>query len=105
MSIPVPARSQLEALGLSSSCVEVLRHLWDYLDEQITPEGAERLRAHIASCAQCQGYSDYQSCFLEAVARLRAGLGAPEQLRERLAESLKTQGCGCWDQVRRGTTG
>ena len=35
-----PARSQLEELGLSATCAEVLHHLWDYLDEQITPAGA-----------------------------------------------------------------
>jgi anti-sigma factor (TIGR02949 family) len=99
---PAPARAQLEALGLSASCADVLRHLWDYLDEQITPEGAERLQAHIASCSKCQGYSAYQACFLEAVARLRAELGAPETLRARLAEGLKTEGCGCWEQVKEG---
>ena len=26
-----PARSQLEELGLSTTCAEVLHHLWDYL--------------------------------------------------------------------------
>ena len=45
-----PVRSKLEALGLSASCAEVLAHLWDYLDEQITPTSAERLQAHIATC-------------------------------------------------------
>jgi anti-sigma factor (TIGR02949 family) len=95
-----PARVQLEELGLSSTCADVLRHLWDYLDDQITPEGAERLRAHIASCPKCHEYEVYQSCFLEAVKRLRARLGAPGQLRERLAEELKGQGCGCWQKVR-----
>jgi anti-sigma factor (TIGR02949 family) len=96
-----PARSQLEELGLSATCAEVLHHLWDYLDDQITPAGAERLRAHIAACKQCQRYEDYQECFLRAVAGLRQELGAPESLRERLAERLKGQGCTCWDKVRR----
>jgi len=71
-----PPRNQLEALGLSAPCVEVVRHLWDYLDEQLTPEGAERLRSHMAACDKCRGYSDYQACFLEAVAKLRAQLDA-----------------------------
>jgi len=97
-----PARSQLEELGLSASCVEVLCHLWDYLDEQITPSSAERLRAHIASCATCREYEEYQECFLRAVAGLRQELGAPQSLRERLAERLRGQGCGCWDKVSRG---
>ena len=95
-----PARVQLEALGLSSTCADVLRHLWDYLDDQITPEGADRLRAHIATCSKCQSYELYQSCFLEAMKKLRADLGAPDGLREKLAEGLKEQGCGCWDKVR-----
>lgn len=95
-----PARTQLEAIGLSSTCADVLRHLWDYLDDQITPEGAARLRTHIAVCPTCQGYEEYQSCFLDAVKKLRAELGAPGALRERLAEGLKGQGCGCWEKVR-----
>ncbi|NUP71057.1 MAG: hypothetical protein HOQ30_03375 [Gemmatimonadaceae bacterium] len=95
-----PARVQLEALGLSSSCAEVLRHLWDYLDDQITPEGAERLRSHIASCTECQSYEEYQACFLEAVKKLRVQLDAPNALRDKLAEGLKGQGCGCWSKVR-----
>jgi anti-sigma factor (TIGR02949 family) len=95
-----PARAQLEELGISASCVDVLHHLWDYLDDQLTPAGAERLRAHIASCAQCRDYELYQGCFLSAVAMIRVNLGAPEALREKLAEQLKGQGCGCWEKVK-----
>jgi anti-sigma factor (TIGR02949 family) len=95
-----PARVQLESLGLSTTCADVLHHLWDYLDDQITPDGGERLRAHIASCTECRSYELYQSCFLEAVKKLRVDLGAPVTLREKLAEGLKGQGCGCWDKVR-----
>ena len=102
MSAAPPTRAQLEDLGLSANCVEVLRHLWDYLDDQLTPAGAERLRAHIASCTQCREYEVFQECFLSAVSKLRAELGAPETLRERLAERLKDQGCGCWQKVRTG---
>jgi anti-sigma factor (TIGR02949 family) len=99
--VSAPARAQLEGLGLSAECVEVVRHLWDYLDDQMTPTGAERLRAHIASCEQCREYEVYQGCFLEAVAKIHIDLGAPESLRERLAEQLKGQGCGCWERVKR----
>ena len=95
-----PVRGQLEDLGLSSNCVEVLRHLWDYLDDQLTPAGAARLKAHIDACAQCREYEVFQECFLAAVSRIRADLGAPESLREKLAERLKEQGCGCWDRAK-----
>ena len=96
-----PARSQLEGLGLSSTCVDVLRHLWDYLDDEMSPGGAERLRTHLASCAQCREYEGYQACFLDALGRLRAQFSAPDELRTRLSEKLKGQGCGCWSKVRR----
>ena len=96
-----PARSKLESLGLSASCAEVLAHLWDYLDEQITPTSAERLRPHIPTCAQCRQYEEYQECFLRAMSSLKQELTAPLSLRERLAARLKGQGCGCWDKVSR----
>ena len=95
-----PARTQLESLGLSSSCVDVLRHLWDYLDDEMTPGGAQRLHAHIAGCAQCREYEGYQKGFLDTLATLRAEFGAPTELRQRLADKLKRQGCGCWHKVR-----
>jgi len=97
-----PKQDQLESLGLSASCADVVRHLWDYLDEQLTPDGADRLRVHMASCTTCRGYSDYQACFLEAVARVRTKSDAPVSLRERLAEGLKSEGCSCWEDVRKG---
>lgn len=96
-----PARTQLEGLGLSASCVDVVRHLWEYLDDEMTPRGADRLRAHIASCAQCQDLEVYQSCFLDTLAQLRSEFDAPTELRQRLADKLKGQGCGCWEKVRR----
>ena len=94
-----PARAQFEELGLSSNCVDVLRHLWEYLDEELTPDGADRLRLHIASCPQCKAMEGYQACFLDTMRRLRAQFTAPHELRERLAEKLRSQGCGCWDKV------
>ena len=96
-----PARSQLEDMGLSSTCVDVLRHLWDYLDEEITPTGAERLRAHIESCTTCKEYEGFQTCFLDTLARLRRELEAPQTVRERIAEQLRAEGCRCWEQARK----
>ncbi|HEX9483154.1 MAG TPA: zf-HC2 domain-containing protein [Gemmatimonadaceae bacterium] len=101
-----PAHTKLEELGLSPTCIEVVRHLWDYLDEELTPVGADRLAAHLATCPQCRGYEGYQHCFLEAVARLKANFDAPADLREKLAAKLKREGCGCWERARqnRGIT-
>ena len=63
--VPVSAaRSKLEALGLSTACADVLRHLWDYLDEQITPTG-RATRGRTSPVRACQPYEVYQACFLE----------------------------------------
>jgi len=78
-----------------------MQHLWEYLDEELTPEGAQRFRAHLASCEQCRSYGDYQSCFFDALAKLKAQLDAPAQLRDKLAEKLKGEGCGCWSRARK----
>ena len=94
-----PARAQFDDLGLSSNCVDVLRHLWEYLDDELTPDGNERLRLHIESCPQCKAMEGYQACFLDTMRRLRAHFTAPSELRARLAEKLRSQGCGCWDKV------
>lgn len=97
-----PAHIQQGGLGLSSTCIDVLRHLWDYLDDEITPAGAERLRSHIEGCAQCREFEGFQTCFLESLARLRRELDAPAALRDRLAERLRHEGCQCWEQARKG---
>jgi anti-sigma factor (TIGR02949 family) len=96
-----PARTQLEGLGLSSNCVDVLRHLWDYLDDEVTPESAERLRTHIASCATCREFEGFQTCFLDSLARLRQAFDAPSSVRERVAEKLRSEGCKCWEQAKK----
>ena len=85
---------------MTPTCADVLRHLWDYLDEQMTPAGADRLRDHIAACDTCQRYEVFQESFLASLARIRAQLGAPDSLREKLAEKLREQGCGCWGKVK-----
>ena len=95
------ARVRLEQLGLSASCLEVMQHLWDFLDEEMTAEGAARLRDHLERCEQCRGYGDYQSCFLDALARLKANLDAPPELRDKLAGRLRDEGCGCWARAKK----
>ena len=89
------ARPRLEDLGLSASCLEFVRHVWDFLDTELTPEGLTRLRTHLVECEQCRAYGDYQSCFFDALAKLKANIDAPAELREKLAQKLRDEGCGC----------
>ena len=78
--------------ALPPECMEVLKHVWDYLDAQLTEETTARLRAHIQSCPQCFEFKTFQENFLDALGMLRARPGASPELRESILESLRTEG-------------
>lgn len=73
-------------------CYEVLQHLWDYLDDQLTDENTEALRSHVANCPQCQKYQLFQENFLAALANLRARQSAPADVKSRVIRSLREAG-------------
>jgi len=77
---------------LPPECLEVLQHVWDYLDDQLTDETTERLRAHIVECRQCFEYKTFQENFLDAVGTLRLRPGASPALREKVLGTLRHEG-------------
>ncbi len=77
---------------LPPECLEVLKHVWDYLDEQLTDETTERLRAHLDQCQQCFQYKSFQENFLEAVGTLRLRASASPELRDKVLGSLRQEG-------------
>lgn len=78
--------------SIPEDCLAVVRHLWDLLDDQLTVEQAERLRAHIGDCEICHRYHLYQESFLEALASYRSRFGAPSRVKARVLESLREVG-------------
>lgn len=77
---------------LPPECLEVLRHMWDYLDAQLTDETTERLRQHLGVCQPCMEYKTFQANFLEALALVRDRPGAPPELRAKVLELLHREG-------------
>ncbi len=77
---------------LPPECLEVLKHVWDYLDDRLTVETTERLRAHIAECQGCFRYKTFQENFLDAVGALRLRAGASPALREKVLHTLREEG-------------
>lgn len=73
-------------------CLEVLRHVWDYLDGQLTDETTQRLRAHLDECQGCFRYKAFQESFLEAVGKRRPRAGASPELQARVLGSLRHEG-------------
>jgi hypothetical protein len=61
-------------------CKEVLIRLWEYLDEELRPEEAEAVAAHLLHCCQCHPAYCCDRALLELLARQRMACSAPASL-------------------------
>jgi anti-sigma factor (TIGR02949 family) len=69
-------------------CHQAAEHLYELMDQELTPELEAAVRAHLDDCKHCFSVYEYERAFkrfLEARTRSR---GAPEQLRRRIFEQL-----------------
>ena len=73
-------------------CEQVMRQLWDYLDEELTDERMGAIRAHLELCRRCYPQYEFERSFLDAVAGSVREHSNIERLRARLAESLQEKG-------------
>jgi anti-sigma factor (TIGR02949 family) len=76
----------------SGECADVLRQLWEFLDEELTADRMVAVRAHLDRCAGCYPEYDFERIFLEAVAATGRQRCASVQLRERILEQLRQAG-------------
>jgi mycothiol system anti-sigma-R factor len=70
-------------------CEEVVVLLWEYLDEELSPNKAEAVGAHLAKCGRCHPRYCCDRAFLELLARQRAGCAAPPFLLASLRAQLR----------------
>lgn len=73
-------------------CRAAMRQLWDFLDQELTADRMEAMRAHLESCRPCQSHVDFERAFLDAVARVRQERPVSPDLRTRVMEVLKREG-------------
>lgn len=73
-------------------CGAAMRQLWAFLDQELTPERMDAMRAHLASCKPCQSHSDFERAFLDAVARIRKERPVSSDLRARVMDALRKEG-------------
>nr|WP_100348353.1 mycothiol system anti-sigma-R factor [Luteimicrobium subarcticum] len=69
------------------SCDHVVGHLYEYLDSEMTPEDAERMRAHLAHCSPCLAELGLDELVRQVLRRSCADK-APEGLRARVRAQL-----------------
>jgi len=75
-------------------CAEVVRALWEYLDNRASVEHRSAIDEHLARCDGCRAHFDFEERLVNQLAALRKQHSDPDQLRERVLEALRAAGLG-----------
>lgn len=67
-----------------TSCLEVLRRVYEYLDGELTGEDLGKIREHLDECGPCLREYGLEDAVKVLVRRACAAEQAPEQLRQRV---------------------
>jgi mycothiol system anti-sigma-R factor len=70
------------------SCEEVVRAVWDYLDDEIDLDRKERIREHLELCDHCLGQYTFEGAFLRMVSRVLVEDGDLASLRARIEQAM-----------------
>ncbi len=73
-------------------CKAVIEQLWEYLDGELGDEQSDLIRQHLKICAHCYPHYDFEKAFLEALSDCRCTQCAPNELRGRVLEMLRSAG-------------
>jgi anti-sigma factor (TIGR02949 family) len=76
----------------SDDCAEAIEHLYELLDNELTPELTERIRRHFASCPECFPRYEFESAFKRFLRARTASRAAPPDLRRRVFERILLDG-------------
>jgi anti-sigma factor (TIGR02949 family) len=72
-----------------TSCREAIALLEDWLKEELTPELAERARAHFERCRPCFRHVEFERRFLAELEAAGRGERCPDQLRADLLREIR----------------
>ncbi|KRE61245.1 mycothiol system anti-sigma-R factor [Nostocoides sp. Soil756] len=73
-----------------SDCSEVLHHIYEYLDGEMSPEDVKRVAGHLAECRPCLAEHDLDAAVKEVVRRSCVEQPAPAALRMQVVSRLTT---------------
>lgn len=73
-------------------CKEAMSQLWDFLDEELTPETIAAVKAHLDVCADCLPHAEFADRFLHALRRCRPVDEMPRELKDRVRSCLEKEG-------------
>ncbi len=69
-------------------CREALDRLYEYLDDELTPERAAEVRAHLEACADCFALSNFENAYLRFLRARAEAQQAPPNLRKRILREV-----------------
>ena len=72
-------------------CEELFRRLEDYVDRELSAEGAALVEAHLAECEACATEYNFGSRFVAGVRKKLQHLQTPTDLVKRIAKALREQ--------------
>lgn len=75
-------------------CGAALQELWDFLDEELTPDRMEAIRKHLDQCRHCVPHAEFAQRFLLAVQSTRDARACPDAVRTRVMVMLREAGFG-----------
>ena len=70
------------------NCREALEHLYEFLDQELTPEVEREVREHLEACSPCEECFDFQDAFLKFLQARTRSRCAPPELRRRILHEL-----------------
>jgi mycothiol system anti-sigma-R factor len=80
-----------------ADCSEIVLRVFEYIDQETTPEDGRRIRAHLDGCAECLGEYERDLLLKAVVRRSCAGEVAPGRLRAQIMSRITTvrlEACG-----------
>ena len=72
--------------------MEALERLYEYLDGELPDLSAEQVAEHFRICKKCYPRLQLEKAFHNAVHRVQAGEVCPEEVRQRVMDSLMAEG-------------
>ena len=79
--------------AVPTTCVEVIRQVWDHLDDQLRSDEWDIIRLHLVECAHCRGLERFHIGYRDAMRSARTGTAtAPWHVRARVLDSLADAG-------------
>lgn len=77
--------------GAADACAEIIAHLFEYLDSEMTEVDAANMRGHVADCSPCLAELGIDE-MVKRILRRSCAERAPEYLRVRIRTQIFRSG-------------